>query len=298
MFRSILAARSKRVLLCFVRCIPKALAAAFVFSFAMFIAFIFVIGEEIPCRSIVTDMTIFFLFFWVTLSFADVIRFRNNIFHQFDDKLIGNAFTGMDHKSRRFEYGVELFHKNDFRMALEVFTDIGREEQGLTQGETAVNEFYRGRCYHILEAFPNAIICYEKAKENGFYIPELPIFIARCHVMNGDTARATAIYEQLMEENDYKYSGKLRCEMGNMFIFMDDGETALKWFSASINNHENFANALGGAAIAHVMMGDFEKGEACYRQAIMNNIDDAANFARFYKVTVALYKPKQEQNQE
>ena len=69
----------------------------------MFIAFIFVIGEEIPCRSIVTDMTIFFLFFWVTLSFADVIRFRNNIFHQFDDKLIGNAFTGMDHKSRRFE---------------------------------------------------------------------------------------------------------------------------------------------------------------------------------------------------
>lgn len=290
MFRSILAARTRRVLLCFWRSIPKALAASFVFSIFIFVIMIIAGERETGFPFVILDMAVFFVFHWVCFSFAEIIRYKKSIFHQFDDDLIGNAFTGINRKSRRFEKGLNLFHKNNFRMALEAFTDLGREENGLSKQETAVNEFYRGRCYDILDAYPNAIICYKNAQENGFYIPELPIFIARCYSINGDPKRAMAIYESLMDEKNYKYSHKLRCEMGNVYLKEYDGEEALKWFNDSIERHEDYANALGGAAIANVLLGKYEEAEKLYKLAITHNIDNPVDFIKYYKGTVALQK--------
>ncbi|WP_303823608.1 lipopolysaccharide assembly protein LapB [Ruminococcus flavefaciens] len=290
MFRSILAARAKRVLLCFWRSIPKALAASFVFSLFIFAALVFLGDREATYPFVIMYMAVIFLFHWLCISFVEIIRFKKSIFHQFDDELIGNAFTGINRKSRRFEKGLNLFHKNNFRMALEAFTDLGREENDLSKEETAVNEFYRGRCYDILDAYPNAIICYKNAQENGFYIPELPIFIARCYSINGDPKRAMAIYESLMEEDGYKYSNKLRCEMGNVYLKEYDGESALKWFSDSIERREDYANALGGAAIANVLLGHYDEAEKLYKLAIVHNIDNPVDFMKYYKGTVALQK--------
>lgn len=290
MFRSILAARTRRVLLCFWRSIPKALAASFVFSIFIFAVMIIADERETSFMFVISDMAAFFVFHWICFSFAEIIRYKRSIFHQFDDDLIGNAFTGINRKSRRFEKGLNLFHKNNFRMALEAFTDLGREENGLSKQETAVNEFYRGRCYDILDAYPNAIICYKNAQENGFYIPELPIFIARCYSINGDPKRAMAIYEDLLEKEDYKYSNKLRCEMGNVYLKEYDGESALKWFNDSIERHEDYANALGGAAIANVLLGHYEEAERLYKLAITHNIDNPVDFIKYYKGTVALQK--------
>lgn len=290
MFRSILAARTRRVLLCFWRSIPKALAASFVLSLIIFTAMIFFGEKETAFSFVAMYMAVIFLLQWIGFSFVEIIRFKKSIFHQFDDDLIGNAFTGINRKSRRFEKGLNLFHKNNFRMALEAFTDLGREENSLSKQETAVNEFYRGRCYDILDAYPNAIICYKNAQENGFYIPELPIFIARCYSINGDPKRAVAIYEGLMDEKDYKYSNKLRCEMGNVYLKEYDGESALKWFNDSIERHEDYANALGGAAIANVLLGRYEEAEKLYKLAIVHNIDNPVDFIKYYKGTVALQK--------
>ena len=186
-----------------------------------------------------------------------------------------------------FEEGLDLFHKNDFRRALEVFTDLENGEFKLTSEETGVNEFYRGRCYHIMNAFPNAIICYEKAQENGFSIPELPIFIARCHVENGNAGRAREIYSGLMDE-DYKYHDIICCEIGNMYLKLNDGGSALEWFCRSIDKHENFANALCGAALANVLLGNAEKGEELYQQALLAGPDDPNDFKKQYKMCVEL----------
>lgn len=283
MFRSILAARTRRVLLCFWRSIPNALAASFVFSIAVF-ALRMATGEKNTTLSNnISAMSMLFFLHWIGISFYKISRLKKSIFHRFDDELIGSAFTGINRRSKLFEKGLELFHKGDFRNALEVFTDLSNEEKDMSTEEKGVNEFYRGRCYHILEACPNAVICYEKALENGFYIPELPIFIARCHAQNGYTEKAQQLYEDLLARKDYQYSDRIRCEIGDMYLKLNKGETALKWFEEAIERHESYASALGGAAIAQTMLHNLKEGEALYRQALLNNIEDSIGFTRYYK---------------
>ena len=282
MFRSILAARTKRVLLCFWRSIPKAFSASFVFSMFVLIMLMASGDEETTASKEIISMLTTFTFIWIGISFFEISRLKKTIFHQFDDDLIGNAFTGINHRSRCFEKGLNLFHRGDFRNALEVFTDLSKEEKDMSVKEKSVNEFYRGRCYHILEAFPNAIICYENAVENGFSIPELPIFIARCYAENGGIKKAEELFIGLMRE-DYKYYSRIRCELGNMYLKLNDGETALKWFNEAIERREQYANALGGAAIAHILLHNPEKSEALYTQALLNHIEDSVGFTRYYK---------------
>ena len=283
MFRSILAARTRRVMLCFWRSIPNAFAASFISSIAVFALRMATGEEDTTLSNNIVAMLMLFFIYWTGISFYKIACLKKSIFHQFDGDLIGNAFTGINHKSRCFEKGLELFHKGDFRSALEVFTDLGNEEQNMTTEEKGVNEFYRGRCYHILEACPNAIICYENALGKGFYIPELPIFIARCHAQNGYTEKAKQLYEELLVREDYQYSDRIRCEIGDMYLKLNEGQTALKWFEEAIQRHESYASALGGAAIAQTMLHNLKEGEALYRQALLNNIEDSIGFTRYYK---------------
>ncbi len=283
MFRSILAARTRRVLLCFWRSIPIALAASFVFSMAVFAMLMLTGDKDTTFSDVMTSMFTTFLLYWTGISFYKIAHLKRSIFHQFDGEIIGNAFTGINRKSRIFEKGLELFHSGDFRSALEVFTDLGNEEKNMSKEEKGVNEFNRGRCYHILDACPNAVICYENALEKGFYIPELPIFVARCHAQNGYTEKAQQLYEELLNRNDYQYSNRIRCEIGDMYLKLNKGETALKWFEEAIERHESYASALGGAAIAQTMLHNLKEGEALYRQALLNNIEDSMGFTRYYK---------------
>jgi tetratricopeptide (TPR) repeat protein len=229
------------------------------------------------------------------LTLLKLADFKGKLFHRYDESLIGTAFAGLKRSSMLFEEGLELFHRNDFRRALEVFTDLGNGDMKLTAEETGVNEFYRGRCYQIMNAFPNAILCYEKAQENGFYIPELPIFIARCHVENGNAVRAREIYSGLMD-GEYKYSNIICCEMGNMYLKLNDGASALEWFGRSIDNHENYAEALCGAALANVLLGIREKGEELYQQALIAGPEDPNGFRKQYKVFVELKGSESKEN--
>ena len=283
MFFSMIARRARRVLLCLIRSIPKALAisALTVICYAAY-QVLFKDGGSISYSDLLMLAAIGATIGLIVFSGENILKYKNNIFHRFDDDIIGTAFTGLNHRSAIFGKGVELFHKGNFRNALEIFTDLGMNDDKLSKEEQSVNEFYRGRCYHILEAFPNAIICYENAMEKGFSIPELPIFIARCNAENGSTQKAEELLIGLMDK-DYKYYSRIRCEIGNMYLKLNDGETALKWFNEAIERREQYANALGGAAIAQTLLHNIHEGEELYRQALLNHIEDSIGFTRYYK---------------
>ena len=294
MFSSILAKRTKRVLLCIKRSLPR--AAAFVpLSAAVFLIYQAFRdkGGSIRYTEALYLMICCFLICMIAFTLEETAKYKGRLYHLYDEELIGDAFTGLGSSSIMFEQALDLFEKNNFRMALEAFTDISGGKYKLSKKETAVLEFYRGRCYHILNIFPNAIMCYEKAEENGFYIPELPIFEARCHVGNGNYEKAEYLYKELMTK-DYRYRDRIRCELGNMYLKMNDGRTALKWFGESIEKHENYASAVGGAAIAQAMLGNTEKSAELYKLAILNNIDNADDFKHYYRGIIALKKSEQQ----
>ena len=284
MFFSMIARRTRRVFLCVFRSIPKALAisALTVIIYAVY-QLISNNDESISYSDLLMLASIGASIGLIIFAGEDIVKYKTNMFHLFDDEIIGTAFTGLNQRSATFGKGVELFHKGNFRNALEIFTDLGKNDNKLSVEEQSVNEFYRGRCYHILEACPNAVICYENALEKGFYIPELPIFIARCHAQNGYTEKAKQLYEELLTREDYQYSDRIRCEIGDMYLKLNEGQTALKWFEEAIQRHESYASALGGAAIAQIMLHNLKEGEALYRQALLNNIEDSIGFTRYYK---------------
>lgn len=281
MFLTILGMRTRRVLISIYRSLPKALAWTTAVTAAYLLATGFA-DTEFRAHVLLLAMLLFFIVSLILCTADELSKYSRRIFHRFDENIIGSAFTGLGKKSMFFEKGLELFDKNDFSMALEVFTDLREERFALTQKETAVNEFYRGRCYDFLGARPNALLCYETARENGFDIPELPIFIGRCLGANGSTAKAEALFMSLMREG-YQYRDRMRFEIGSVYLKAEQYEKALEWFTSSIENRERYADSLGGAALASVMLGRPEDGEKYFRQALINNISSPVEFTSYFR---------------
>lgn len=283
-FLTMLGMRAKRVLLCLIRSLPKALAVMSFFIIGIVAYYGFYMGEEsIPLFEVSVTMIGTFFIAWLVFLAAELVKhYSKNMFHRYDEDIIGKAFTGLNKKSRLFESGLELFHKGHFRSALEVFTDAGDGRFALSQEEKGVLEFFRGRCYNILGTYPNAVICYDNAAAEGFSIPVLPLFTARCCIGNGDVERAKQIYSGLLD-TDYEHCDIIRTEFGKLYLKLNDGQNALKWFQEAIDRHENYADALGGAAIAQNMLHNFKAGEELYRAALLNNISDSVNYTNYYK---------------
>ena len=238
--------------------------------------------DSISFKPLIMWMLMFFVSAWFALFLHESVKYAGAVFHRYDEDIIGNAFTGMNRKSSLFELGMEMFHQRYFGDALEVFTQIDGDDFTKTPEEQGVLSFYKGRCYDFMNWNPNAVNCYENAEKFGFDIPELPIFLARCYAKTGNTAKALELFRSLMD-SDKKYSDHMRVEIGRMYIKLNDGKTALKWFNEAIDRRESYANALGGAAIAHTLLRHFDKGEEFYRMALLNNIDDPSGYTGYYK---------------
>ncbi|MBR3282368.1 MAG: tetratricopeptide repeat protein [Ruminococcus sp.] len=283
-FLTMLGMRAKRVLLCLIRSLPKALSVMSLFIIGMVGYYALITKEEsIPITEISVPIYVTFIVAWAVFFSAELMKYSSShFFHRYDEDLIGKAFTGLNKKSLLFEDGLDLFHKGHFRSALEYFTDAGDDRFVLSQEEKGVLEFYRGRCYNILGTYPNAIICYDNAAAAGFSTPVLPLFTARCCIGNGDIERAKKIYGDLLD-TDYEHGYLIRTEFGKLYLKLNDGENALKWFQEAIERHENYADALGGAAIAQNMLHNFKAGEELYRAALLNNISDPVNYSNYYK---------------
>jgi tetratricopeptide (TPR) repeat protein len=280
---SIILTRTKRVLICLKRVLVRALAATAVLTLILTAGMAIFSGHDsIGFRSVIMWMIVFFVGSWFLLFLFESFKYAGSVYHRYDEDIIGNAFTGMNKKSSMFEMGMEMFHQRYFGDALEMFTRIDSGSFSKTNEEQGVLSFYRGRCYDLMGWNPNAVNCYENAEKHGFHIPELPIFLARCHAENGNTSKALEMFKAIMD-SDKKYSERMRVEIGRMYIKLNDGENALKWFNEAIDRHECYANALGGAAIAHTLLRDFKKGEEFYRMALLNNIDDPTGYSGYYK---------------
>ena len=283
MLFALVARRTRRVMLSLGRAAVKAFAADAILSAAAFTILCLASGSSsIMLADALIIMLTILLPLWIIFFFLEIKKYGLKIFHRYDEDIIGGAFTGFDKKSRIFEAGVHTFHSCDFRGALEIFTELDASDLTRSSEEQAVVSFYRGRCYQIMGIYPNALINYEKAEENGFTLAEMPIFRARCLAESGNTKKAVEVLMKLVDSDHY-YSSRARYEIGNIYLKLNDGETALKWYNEAIERRESYAAALGGAAIAYNLLKEFDKASEYFRLAMLNNIEDPHGFTNYFE---------------
>ncbi len=283
MFFTLAARRTRRVMISLKRSAVRALALDAVLTAGAFAVYSLAAGKQsILLNEALLLMLALFLPLWMLFFMLEIRKYGLKIFHRYDEDIIGGAFTGLDRKSRIFEAGVHTFHSGDFRGALEIFTELDASDLPRNREEQAVVSFYRARCYQIMGIYPNALINYEKAEDNGFELAEMPLFKARCLSESGDTKHAVEILSRLID-TDHHYSSRARCEIGNIYLKLNDGANALKWYSEAIERRESYALALGGAAVAYNLLGDFDKGTEHFRLAMLNNIEDPEGFTNYYE---------------
>ncbi|MBQ8296273.1 MAG: hypothetical protein IJX77_00645 [Ruminococcus sp.] len=204
--------------------------------------------------------------------------------HKYDAELIGKNFLGPGKSNRVFSDSVEKLMKGEINSALTGFKSIEESCFGsLRQSEQAVLCFYIARCYDVMEYYPNTVMYYEKAQQLGFSHDILPFLLARALGAMGDINEALDIYNTILFEDKNTYKMFVRTDIGRMYLHLSDGRTALKWYNEAIELHENYADALGGAAVAHTILHEFDKGEELYKSALLNHIKDPQGFTEYYK---------------
>ena len=219
----------------------------------------------------------------IVFTFYFAINFHKG-FHKYDSDIIGKAFVGINKKCRIFADSLDLLIDHKFNAALNGFQSLEEDySDELNTCEQAVLRFYIGRCYDVMGYFPNALKCYEDSQKLGMNNNILPLLMARCTGSNGDTGEALQIYNSILSNKKSPYRLYVRTDIGKMFLRENDAATAMKWFSEAIEHRQNYADALGGAAIAQTMLHHFKEAEELYKAAIVNRINDSRGFTAYYK---------------
>lgn len=214
---------------------------------------------------------------------AVFIRLHKN-FHTHDQEIIGKNFVGVSRKCRIFSEALDDLFARRLPKALQGFKSLETDYSDLlADQEPAIVAFYIGRCYDIMNYSPNALRYYEQAKMLGFSDKVLPFLTARCTGANGDTGEALELYRQVLSDRESPFRHYVRTDVGRMYIRRDEPEEAMKWYSEAMTKHQNYAEALGGAAIAKLLLHEFGEAEKLYRSAILNHIGDPVNFTAYYK---------------
>lgn len=216
--------------------------------------------------------------------FAAAFTHHRTAFHKYDPELIGDCFVGYNKKCRLFSEALsDLFNKR-VNFALNGFKTLESDYADKTDDrEKGVLAFYIGRCYELMRYFPNAARYYRSAEGYGFSDSILPLLKARCAAAMGDTEDALRIYTAILEEPENRFRHVVRTDIGKMYLHKDDGVNALKWFSEAIDLRENYAEAMGGAAIALTLQHRYTEAEERYRSALLNNISDPVGYTSYYK---------------
>ncbi len=274
------------------RSLMDAFAFTGIFSMILLLFWYLFMGTEIALDDLLMSWFMIFLVSYVVCVVNQISGYGTKIFHAYDEDIIDDCFTHINRSSALFEQGLYLFHHNNIKEALRIFTEIDTGNYKLSQKEQGVLSFYRGRTYHLLGIFPNAVLSYEKAKENGFNMPLLPLFTARCFAADGDVDSAMKIYNSLID-TDHEFADLIRTDVGRMYLDLNEGEKALEWFQEALVRHENYAVAAGGAAIACLLTGDLDRSKNLYRIAVLNNINDLQGFKQYYDEIRKTVAPEQ-----
>ena len=219
----------------------------------------------------------------VSVITATIVKL-SECYHKYDEDIIGNNFVGVDKKCRLFSQSLELMFNHRANAALQGFKslEIDYADQ-LTGSEKAVVSFYSARCYDMMNYYPNALMYYSRAKEQGFPDKVLPFLNARCTGANGDTDEAVKLYSEVLEDESSPFRIYVLTDIGRMYLKLDDPDTAMKWFSQAIEKRQNYAEALGGAAIAQTMLRNFSEGQRLYKEALLNHIKDPEGYSLYFK---------------
>jgi len=214
---------------------------------------------------------------------AVFIRAHKN-FHLHDQEIIGRNFVGINKKCRIFAEALDDLFARRYQKALSGFQLLESDYKDFLEGgEPAVNSFYIGRCYELMGYYPNALKYYSQADLLGFSDKVLPFLTARCTGANGDTGEAVELYKQVLSDRESPFRSFVRTDVGMMFVKSDQPEEALKWYNEAISKHQNYAEALGGAAIASTLLRRFDDADKFFRMAILNHINNPVNFTAYYK---------------
>ncbi len=203
--------------------------------------------------------------------------------------IIGDNFRRRGIVPTAFMAAVKELRQMNVGSALETFKELAEtDESKITPSEKAVLSYYTGRCYQMMGYTTNAVNCYQQSIDDGFDEPSAYIFAGRCCTAAGDFDRGEKYYDTLLEkrESDPKYAANIDyiyTDKGMLYIKKGDGKTAMEMFSLSIEKRMNYAFALGGCAIALLLLGDTESSKDYYARAVANNVDDLTGFKEYYK---------------
>lgn len=204
-----------------------------------------------------------------------------------DEHLIGKNFGGFRKQDKLFCAGMESYSADRPREALEYFLAV-QDEFELTDAESGVLSFYLGRCYQMLDCPSNAVTYYQTARTKGFSEPFAKLFEARSHAECGDFANSLALFEDLLEHDPPKEFFFLYTDIGYLYIKQKQPEQAEEWFRRSIELKQNYAFALGGMAIASLQKGNFADAQDYYYKALVNRLENAVGFRRYFEETKRL----------
>lgn len=229
-------------------------------------------------------MTGVLLFFNVVGIAGGVIFKMHQTQREYDSEIVGDCFSGIGRKNKIFRRSLKLLLENTPNAALSGFKRLEEQFAGrLSEDELPLVNFYIARCYDDMCYYPNAIRYYEKAAETGFKHKILELFYSACLGENGDTDKAVTEAEKILADDENPYRFFVRTNIGRMYLKLNDAEKALIWYNEAIDKHENYALALGEAAVAHTMLHNFDKGEELYRAALLNNISNPDAYTEYYK---------------
>ena len=214
--------------------------------------------------------------------------------YRYDADIIGCEFTGLSRKSRSFSRALGFYAEHRYHTALDAFMDMDKEFDGiLTQSEKSLVCFYTARCYDIMKFYPNALMNYVRAGELGFCNKVLPFLVARCTGENGDVDEALRLFDEFRRDRESSYADYVPTNIGSMYLSLNQPEKALEWFTEAVKKRQDYASALGGAAIAHLLLGNADESRAYLEKALLNHVADPAAFINYYK---SLYDAKTLEN--
>ena len=237
---------------------------------------------------IMLGIHIFSIVFLIILKNKDTVVFKNKFTHTHDREILEDNFTDSSKKSVLFQEAHQNFLSGQINKAFAILRNIEiNYAQNTTLSEKAVLYFYIARCYDMMNYYPNADKYYTKAEENGFKNDILSLLKARICGNMGDTQEALEKYEKIYADVNNPVRVFVNVDLGRMFLKSDDSETALKYFNKAISNRECYADALAGASIANLFLGNMTEAYRLRKLAIANNLKDSVNFLHYFDSVLA-----------
>lgn len=248
--------------------------------FSIIIILGFVSGAD---DSIVKAAVIFFALNVSTVAVCKLLKEKKSR-HTYDSGIIGDNFVSLSKKDRLFRDSVQQLMERQPVVAVEGFKALQKDYSAdMTEKEKALVCFYSARCYDTMSYFPNALKYYDDAERLGFSDGIMEIFRARCYAGMGELDVAVKKYKAILADKNNIFRSFVRTDVGGFYLERNEAEKALVWFEEAIDKRENYAEALGGAAIAHTMLRNFKKGEELCRTAMVNKINNPMEFLQRFK---------------